>query len=103
MGGSIAPDAVDAVEDMLLCLVDVCLRRMEPLLAGRDTGTGIGRVDAAPFNSAPFALETSAEGLVPSIPRNPLDAEYWVWFKSFEAPAVMLLCKSSKLTDGRKS
>ena len=40
LGGSIAPDAVDAVEEMLLCLVEVlCRRSIEPVLAGSGPDT----------------------------------------------------------------
>lgn len=71
-GGSIIPDTPEAVEEALLCRVDVlCLRRIEPDRRGR---TGGGR-EAAPRPSITAVSIVSCERFPPTNPRSPPDAE----------------------------
>ena len=99
-GGSISPAAPDVVEDILLCRVDVlCLRKIEPDRMGRAPDGALLNVVTRPsFTDVSIA---SWESFPPIEPRSPPDIENWL-DRSFEEP-FMLLCRSSKLGDGRKS
>jgi hypothetical protein len=82
----------EVVEETLLCLVEVlCLRNRELVLAG------LGPFVALPA-TAPFP---SVMTLFPPV-FVPFTADNWVVKSLVESPE-MLLCKSSKLGEGRKS
>ena len=64
LGGSMAPDAADAVEEMLLCLVEVlCRRSIDPVLVGR--GPDTARAPAVPRPS--FGASITSTGRFPPI------------------------------------
>jgi hypothetical protein len=94
LGGSMAPEAPEVVDEMLLCRVDVlCLRSREAVLAGR--GPVTPRPAAVPFPSVMASM-----GRLPPILVRPT-AGYCV-VKSLEDSSDMLFCRSSKLGEGRK-
>ena len=100
LGGSIAPDAAEVVEEILLFRVEVlCRRSIDPALAGR--GPETARTPAAPLPS----FEAS---IAPTGRFSPVTAVLSVSTvgnsveKSFEA-ALILLWRSSKLGEGRNS
>jgi hypothetical protein len=95
-----APDAPDVVEEMLLCRVDVlCRRTIDPDRMGR------GPVDAlAATAPRPSLVGGSIAGTArfsPSILPEPPGKGNWFWRSLDETE--MLLWRSSKLGDGRKS
>lgn len=96
LGGSMAPDAPDAVEETLLCRVDVlCLRPSnDPALAG--CGLAEPRPMPVPLPSVMAATVLFSPIFGPPIADNE-------FVKSLEDSPDILLCRSSKLGDGRKS
>jgi hypothetical protein len=94
------PDAPDVVEEMLLCRVDVlCRRTIDPDRMGR------GPVDVlaatAPRASLVGGSIAGTARLSPSILLEPPGRGNWFWRSLDETE--MLLWRSSKLGDGRKS
>jgi hypothetical protein len=102
LGGSIAPCVPDVVDDMLLCLVAaLCLRRIDPVLAGRGPDRPVGPRPATLLRASVIPVFMSSAGLFPPcIIRSVVESESKL--KSLDAIA-MLLCRSSKLGEGRKS
>jgi hypothetical protein len=96
LGSPIAPDAPDPTEEILLCRVDVlCLRKREPLLAGRGP--------VVPPRPAPVPRPSviASIGLFsPNMLCPPGAGKRFL--KSSDADA-MLLWRSSKLGEGRNS
>jgi len=93
-----APAVPDVVEDTLLCLVDkLCRRSMELVLAGRGPD-GPRPATLARISAIPAC--TPSAGRFP--PTAFLSAVCESKLKSFDAVAI-LLCRSSKLGEGRKS
>ena len=98
IGGSIFADVADVVEELMLCRVEVlCRRSNDPALVGR--GPDTARVPAAPRDSFEASI-ASAGHFAPTIVVFLSAGGSRVKF--FEA-ALMLLCRSSKLGDGRNS
>lgn len=106
VGASIGPDAPEMVEELLGCRLDVLgLRKIEPDLPGRfATGGMPERAPPPPFCVAPgrsaafLSTMPRASRMLPS----PVGEGNCVSLNSVEADS-MLLCRSSKLTEGRKS
>ncbi len=96
-GGSIAPDTAEAVEDILLCLVDVCRLNNDPVLAGR--GPVGPRLAILARESGIVVFMASIERFPPTTLSSLAVGRL---MKSLDAVAI-LLCKSSKLGEGRKS
>jgi hypothetical protein len=96
VGGSIVP--VDAVEDILLCRVDVlCRRNNEPARAGRGP---VGARLAILARASVIVVSIASIERFPPIPlSSTADGRF---MRSLDAVAI-LLCKSSKLGEGRKS
>lgn len=94
------PVAPDAVEDILLCRVEtLCRRRIDPALAGLGPLAGTRPV--------PFARTSGIDVVIASTGRFPPIKLLSIALggsklKSWDAVA-MLLWRSSKLGDGRKS
>jgi len=102
LGGSVAACDPDVVDDMLLCLVDaLCLRSIDPVLAGRGPDTPVGTRPATLFRASVIPVFMSSAGLfLSSMLRSVVESESKL--KSLDAVAI-LLCRSSKLGEGRKS
>lgn len=105
MGASTVPDEDDTIEDTLVCLLEVLgRRRMDPERPGRLEGGGmLPRVDPAFCAMAGlsgnfFSISPLASRMLPSPPGD----GNCVSLNSVEADSI-LVCRSSKLTDGRKS
>jgi hypothetical protein len=97
VGGSIAPDAPDAVEDILLCRVELlCRRSSEPVLAGRVPFVPRPVTGARPSSDS-IASRGRFSGTMLCSPA--ILESNW---KSLDAVAI-LLARSSKLGDGKKS
>lgn len=99
LGGSIAPEAPDVVEDTLLCRVEVlCRRKIELVLAG------LGPVGPRPTTevlaSVIVVFVASVGFFSPVIFGSTMAVRSKL--KSLDAVAI-LLCRSSKLGEGRKS
>jgi hypothetical protein len=97
---------VETVDETLLCLVDVLgLLNTEPALPGRVVGFGwiATRVDPPLRVTLDLSTILSFRPFCsPSMLPDPVGEGNWVNLKSDEADS-RLLCRSSKLTEGRKS
>lgn len=110
VGGSNVPDDDDTMEDTLACLLDVpgCLS-IEPDLLVRFADDGGGMLPLLPRGLVVFwdmlglmgtlrSIRPSGSRILPSPDGN----GNCVSLKSVEADSI-LVCRSSKLTEGRKS
>lgn len=99
-------DPTEADDDILGCRLDVLgLRKMEPDLAGRLEEGGIATRVVVPFLVMPEGWTILSAVLLfwpPSMLPFPVGEGNWVNLNSVEADS-RLLCRSSKLTEGRKS
>lgn len=88
------------MDDVLGCLLDVLdLRTMEPDRPFRFVAGGMALLRIAGGFSGPFLADEDCESrMLPS----PLGEGNWVSLKSDDADSI-LACRSSKLTEGRKS
>jgi hypothetical protein len=106
VGASTTPEDDETDDPLLTCLFDVLgLRSMDPDRAGRVADGGIATRVVPPLwvtfgRSAIFSF--SAIPLDSRMLPSPVGEGNWVSLKSVEADS-RLLCRSSKLTDGRKS
>lgn len=103
LGGSIAPDAPDATDDILLCRVDVLSLRVkrEPLLAGRGPVVPRPAPTPTPVPAPRPSFMASMGRFSPTMLCLPGGAGKR-FLKSSDADA-MLLWRSSKLGEGRNS
>jgi hypothetical protein len=101
------PVLVGSVDDMLVCLLEVLgLRRMEPVrervTAGCCTGAWVLVAFRVTSGRSRSTMLCAARALLPRIVPWPVGDGNWVSLKSVEADS-RLLCRSSKLTEGRNS
>lgn len=96
LGGSIAPDAAEVVDEILDCLVEVlCRRSMEPVLASRVPVVPRAVTTPRPSDDSIASKGRFSPIMLCSPPRESN-------LKSLDAVA-MLLARSSKLGEGRNS
>lgn len=107
VGASSVPDEEDTIEDTLVCLLEVLGRRnIDPERPGRfGGGGGCMLARAGPVFCAMIGLAGSFLSINPFASRilpSPVGEGNCVSLKSVEADSI-LVCRSSKLTEGRKS